>query len=808
MRITVVFIIILSYSGFLQAQSIEKCYQLIQQKQYVEAIDICQKLIQKEKNQIETKFALAKIFGDTIYVKYNFEKAYKNLKFVEKALPNENKNSLKTLDSKFNISMTSVAAYKIQLINTAFQSSITDVIKLNQLIDLVKDDELAKQITETRDELAYNEAKKIDTYQSYDSFIRKYPAAKQLPEAKVLYRQRCDEFYLTYTFDGELSTINEFENKYPYFDYPADKREQDRIVAKMAAQLNLEKSLLSKKAELIEIYTRTNNISEFIPKAAPRELAFIALQRLLEPYIYRKSWDSAIALVKKHEPFFGNKSKKVEELIKILEIRDTVTLLQIGENINTKSDEYVPVITADGRYLYFCGHHRNDNIGGEDIFVSEWVDGKWAKPKILDDLNSLGHEAPVSISSDGNRLIFFNNSRIFYSDKTLSGWKAKQPINEINTEEWEADAMITSDGNAILFVSDRPGAVGHYHKINELYHGSYNGNIDIYISPRNGDSWGIPINLGKTINTPFCDRSPFLHPDMKTLYFSSDGHGGLGGLDIYKCTRLNDTSWTQWSVPVNLGTFINTGSDDWGFKITTDGEIAYFAANRDNDYNIHFFRLPMFLRPDLIATITGKLIDKKTKRPIIATIRWEDLNTGQPIGVATSNPVDGSYFIAVPLGKMYGYFVETDGYYPISNNVDVRESNQSLEINENIEMVSYYDMINDGMTVSIKNLFFDHNKSEIKAESFPELNRLAALLQTKISNKIEIAGHTDNIGTNEYNKTLSENRAAAVRNYLVSKGIPTNRFIVAGFGEDKPIASNSTTEGKAQNRRVELRLLK
>jgi outer membrane protein OmpA-like peptidoglycan-associated protein len=341
-----------------------------------------------------------------------------------------------------------------------------------------------------------------------------------------------------------------------------------------------------------------------------------------------------------------------------------------------------------------------------------------------------------------------------------------------------------------------------------FYHGNNLHACDIYVSILNEhNQWSEPINLGHVINTRYCDRMPFLHPDMKTLYFSSDGHGGLGKLDVFKSTRLADTCWDCWSEPVNMGKEINTTESDWGYKISTDGTRAYFSKrqNAKGDDDIYWLNLPNHLRPDFVATISGKITDTKNQ-PIATEIRWEDLERGEKVGQSKSDPTDGSYFIVLPLGKMYGYYVNKPEYYPISNNVDLRKINEAKEVVEDITLISYKQMIEDSIAVPINNLFFDFDQSVILPTSIPELKRLANIIKLK-NPKVEISGHTDSVGDDQYNQVLSEKRAAAVKDFLVTEGCNPDRLFTIGYGRSRPVESNESDAGRAKNRRVEIKFV-
>jgi len=604
-----------------------------------------------------------------------------------------------------------------------------------------------------------------------------------------------------FTNDGEKQTLDLF---YKNFDdeYLSDVKQKDYTIAELGDRLLLELPYDS---------ARFSDYDSYIQQAAPKEKAFVALQRLISPYIAGKSWDIAAKKVKSYAQYFGPQYKKINDLIDLLErdIDSTIKTSLIGPGVNTiKGGEYVPVISADDKLLYFCGRERKDNIGGEDIFVSKKIKGIWTKAKIISDLSSkFSNDAPLSISTDGTSMLLFKSGEILYSEKTKQGWSESIRFPEqINGGKWQADAMISSDGKALVFASTKSGGYNLFTEVSN-FHGDNQYSSDIYVSTLNeNNEWDLPINLGKVINTPYCERSPFLHPDMKTLYFSSDGHGGLGKLDVYKSTRLADSCWNCWSEPINMGKEFNTQESDWSYKISTNGQVAYFSKtnNVSNSEDIYTVNIPSYLQPDLVATVSGKLVDKDNQ-PIVAEIRWEDLETGKIVGQSKSDPTDGSFFIVLPVGKIYGYFVDEDQYFPISNHIDLRKNKKTTEVEENINMVTFKQMADDGSSVPVNNLFFNFSESVLLPYSFPELKRVASIIKANHL-KVEISGHTDNIGNDEMNQTLSEQRALAVRNFLINEGCVLENLIIKGYGKTKPVSTNETEEGRAKNRRVELKL--
>jgi len=551
------------------------------------------------------------------------------------------------------------------------------------------------------------------------------------------------------------------------------------------------------------------------------EVAFRCLQKLAGIYIKEKDWVKSIGIYNKYRPKFPKFSKQIENIIDILNAEEEgVKIENLGPSVNSVFNDYFPIINLEGNKLYFCSFNRDDGYGGEDIYVSESDGSNW-KPatNIGRQINSGSHEATLGVSGDnleltvfGNYSESFGNGDIFYYTRTEDGWSKRkhypQPINSIY---FDSDMCFSSDGNAIFFVSDRPPENGDYAEKDNFSRGLWGGNLDIYVVTKTDSGWSEAINLGSTINTDYIDRSPYLHPDGKTLYFSSNGHYGIGGLDVYKATRTNTDSWTEWSEPVNLGKEINTSENDWGYKISLDGSYAYFSAFNLQDssmkQDIYKVTLPKKARPDLVATIKGKVVDPDGN-PLSAKIKWENLSTGVTIGELNSDPNDGSFFIVLPLGKKYGYYAEKEGYYPVSKNIDLTKNIKSMiTIQENIVLIPIKQIKEKNLTVRINNLFFDFNSSKLLPESFPELNRLIKVLDEFPNVKIEISGHTDDVGSDSYNKKLSVERAKAVMNYLVEKGVKKALLIPKGYGKSRPVSKNKTDEERALNRRVEIKLI-
>ncbi len=556
---------------------------------------------------------------------------------------------------------------------------------------------------------------------------------------------------------------------------------------------------------------------------APSEDAFIALQYLASAQIYKRDWKKAVKLYEDNKFKFPGHEDRINKIIEILNAPDIgIKLFNMGGNVNSLGKEYSPVISPDSKRIFFTGRDREDNIGGEDIFISQNVNNRWIISKPLTGkINTESNEYINSISADGNTLVLFGNylnalgrGDNFYTEKTKNGFSEVQQYPEpINSKWWDADAYLTADGKAIIFSSERPGGVGDYHPKGDYHHGMLWGNTDLYVVLKEPDgSWGkTAINLGTGINTPYTERTPFLHPDGKSLYFSSDGHPGLGKADVFKVVRLNDSSWTEWSEPVNLGKEINTPQEDWGYKITTDGKQAFFSTVNDMGFgeeDIYYVELPEEVQPvSDVVTINGKVLDENGN-PVEATIKWEDVELKKEVGVAKTDPVTGEYFIALPTGRYYAYYADVKGFYSIVNYLDLTAAKAFEQINTNMSVISIEELQNSGMAIKIENIFFDSGKFDLKEESHEALSLLYRFMHANPEVKVDINAHTDDIGSDHFNQELSEKRASSVVQYLVQIGIEPGRLIPHGLGEAQPIGSNATEEGRALNRRVEFRLRK
>jgi outer membrane protein OmpA-like peptidoglycan-associated protein/tetratricopeptide (TPR) repeat protein len=490
-------------------------------------------------------------------------------------------------------------------------------------------------------------------------------------------------------------------------------------------------------------------------------------------------------------------------------------LVNLGPDINTPNYEYFPAITADGKTFMFTRNIREgEGVNApqnEDFFMSTKVGDVWQKAFPISSVNTLGNEGAPTLSADGQVMFFascmemsgdygssdrkgYGSCDIFYSQKVNGVWsKAINAGQQINTANWETQPSFSSDGKTLYFIRGSVTRQGIK-------------NPDIYSSTIGNDGkFGEAVLLSNNINTPFKEESVFIHPDNQTLYFSSEGHPGMGGLDIFMSKRQSDGSWGK---AVNLGYPINTVTDENSFLVDANGKIAYMASEREGGYgglDIYQFDLPENIRPEKITYVKGLTFNAKTKAPIDASFELIDLETQQSVTKAFSNSA-GEFLVTLTSNHNYLVNVSKNGYLFYSDNFSLKD--KVADYSKPFQLQIPLQPIDTGFTIELKNVFFDVNKWDLKPESKAELEKISSFLKTNSTLKIEFGGHTDNTGDKVANKTLSENRAKAVYDYIITKGgIVATRLSYKGYGDTKPKVPNDTPENKAKNRRTELKVI-
>lgn len=464
----------------------------------------------------------------------------------------------------------------------------------------------------------------------------------------------------------------------------------------------------------------------------------------------------------------------------------------LGAAINTEHWEYFPYMTPDGKLLAFSRLQNNQ----EDIYVSTKTEKGFSPAVSLGNIiNTADNEGAETMNADGTLLFFtacnrmdgYGSCDIYFSQKLKGNWTAAMGIGKpINTSAWEAQPSFSSDGRALYFASSRPGGLG---------------GKDIWVSYLDEQlKWSEPQNLGPNINTANDDQCPFIHADNQTLYFTSAGWPGMGGGDIY-ISRKTDTGWTKAE---NLGYPINTETDDNGLAVSYDGKMAFLASNRENGFgglDIYSFELPEKMQPKRITYLKATVRDAVTKQLLQANYSMTDLETKKESKGVTQN---GSFFATLEVNKNNALQIQQEGYLFYSRNINLTAEASATKP---FEMEVLLQPISANGKITLNNVFFDFDKSELKPESFAELDKLVELLLKNPAVKMEIAGHTDSKGDKKYNLLLSQKRAESVMEYLLKKGIDKLRLTAKGYGDTQPVAPNDTEENQAKNRRTEVKVL-
>jgi outer membrane protein OmpA-like peptidoglycan-associated protein len=305
------------------------------------------------------------------------------------------------------------------------------------------------------------------------------------------------------------------------------------------------------------------------------------------------------------------------------------------------------------------------------------------------------------------------------------------------------------------------------------------------------------------VNTAFQEESVQIHPDGRTLYFSSNGHPGFGGLDIYMSRKQDDGTWGP---ALNLGYPINTGADENSLLVNAAGNVAYFASDRPGgfgDLDLYSFELYPEARPLAVSYIRGKVTDKTNGQPVEADVQLYDLTTGALATGAYSDPRTGEFLVCIPAGRSYALNASAEGYLFFSQTYDVAAGTPKEPYTLDVPLSP----LTAGSVIALRNIFFNTASYELLPTSNAELDKLTGLLKSNPTLRIELGGHTDNVGADAANMTLSDQRAKAVRDYVVAKGIDGSRITAKGYGETRPVATNDTEEGRAQNRRTEVTVL-
>lgn len=504
----------------------------------------------------------------------------------------------------------------------------------------------------------------------------------------------------------------------------------------------------------------------------------------------------------------------------------------VGDSINDQYPQYHPLVMPDESEMFYTARTAiiskkvkldpRDAEGPENIFVSYYKNGAWGSAKKMSDvINSKSGTATAGLSPDGQTLYIYrtsNNGDIYQSSlEANKEWtKPQQVSKKINSRAKESSISVSADGKVAYFISDRTGGYGM-------------GDIYKIIKDDKGN-WGVPQNLGPTINSEYDEQGVYLSPDGTTLYFSSNGHNTMGGYDIFKC--VYDSG--KWSAPVNLGYPINTPGDDIYFTMTANKKHAYYSSDQKGGKGDMDVYMITYLGPEkpvvattglsslagLTANITdvltseavtvisnkavlkGVVVDSNTHKPLLASIVLMDNKKNKIIANFNTDSLTGEYVVSLLSGVNYGIYITAPNHLFYSANIDMTDSSHYREFVKNIALQP----LEVGSHIALRNIFFDFNKSTLRKESTPELQEVIDLLKKYPAMTIELSGYTDNKGTEQYNLNLSTARAKSVVTYLVAHGIAAKRLTSKGYGSAHPVATNTTDEGRQLNRRTEFKI--
>lgn len=528
---------------------------------------------------------------------------------------------------------------------------------------------------------------------------------------------------------------------------------------------------------------------------------------------------------------------------------ERVWIDNLGDKINTEYPEYSPYISADEGIIIFTSRRPDTRGGGidpqdnkyfEDIYISEKnkETGEWEKAiNMGSNINRKTHDAPAGVSPDGQKMFVYYGDQgtgdIFQSDLEQDEWQKPERLGKnINTKDYrESGAALSFDGKYLYFISGKPGGLGK----RDIYRSEWN---------KEKEEWGESVNLGPTINTQYDEVGVFFHPDGKTMFFASEGHESMGGYDIFYSV-MNENG--VWGKPENIGYPINTPDDDVFFVLSASGRHGYYSSFTEDGFGEMDLYKITFLGPEKepqlsnednliaslenpvkqiltepkvevkesnVAILTGIVRDAKKLTPLASSIELIDNEENVVIAEFSSDGKTGKYLVSLPAGKNYGIAVKADGYLFHSENFDIPKTSGYKQYNLDIDMKK----VEVGQSIILKNIFFDYNKYSLRPESKNELERLTNLMNENPTLVIEISGHTDTRGNDDYNQKLSENRARSVVNYLIENGVSKDRLVYKGYGEEQTLVSDaeiakmknskSKEDAHQMNRRTEFKILK
>jgi len=610
------------------------------------------------------------------------------------------------------------------------------------------------------------------------------------------------------------STNKQAQKAYEQANQSISNKLYDKAISELNQAVSLDNNFLAAYQQLGDLYRKSENYANALNNykrilAIDPEFHPLTYFGIAESELNTGDYSSAIQHFKKYLSSPGLNTASRDKINKYIidctfsleAIKSPVPFkpINLGSAINTKEDEYLPVITADEEMIIFT---RQENRN-EDFYKSVKRNGEWSVAEFLSkEINTSNfNEGAQNISPDGNYLFFTGCNRpdgigrcdIYISKREGNDWSKPYNIGgPVNTAGWESQPSISADGRTLYFVSTRQGGYGGY---------------DIWSSELNTDgTWAKPVNLGPEINTSYDEQSPFIHSDNESLYFSSNGWPGLGNKDLFLSRKVySGNKQTGWQKPENLGFPINTFAEESGLSISTNGKYAFYSSNQKEGYgklDIYSFELPEKAKPKSVTYVKGKVFDKQSKEMLDAHIQITNLSIGNHVYDEITDPENGEFLATLPAGKSYGLTVSKDGYLFYSQNFTLAGNLENKPFSIEIPLHK----IEIGGMVILNNIFFETNKYDLLPESKTELQQLILFLRENPTVSIEIGGHTDNIGDDQSNLILSRDRAKTVYEYLIINKIPLKNLSFKGYGESQPISDNATEQGRKNNRRTEFKI--
>ncbi|AXE21722.1 flagellar motor protein MotB [Runella rosea] len=567
-----------------------------------------------------------------------------------------------------------------------------------------------------------------------------------------------------------------------------------------------------RKAQLYEIYTQPDLALQSYRKVvtlrpdAPQSAA--AYQKLIEYHLRAGEYAQAKNDLTRYIPLLRPNSvaqKRAQRQLqtcafgeKAIENPLVISPEELSDTVNQFILQYFPALTADGETLLFTALRPEND---EDLYITHFKDGRWTAPvSISDKINTAENEGTGTLSADGRTLVFtacnrrdgYGSCDLYISRKNGKDWEAPKNLGiNVNTPFWESQPTLSPDGRTLYFISDRKGGIG--------------GRDVWYTSLQKNGEWSAAKNVGEPVNTLDDEASPYLHANGHTLFFASEGHQGFGGYDLF----FSDSTATGWQKPENLGYPINTSDNQVALVITSDSQYGYYSLDTKRVGNqrvsrLYRFRLPTELQQKFNAAnyLKGLVTDSRSGKSVKANLELIDLKTGKVVQRFSTDTDNGQYLTTLPNGSEWGLYVNAAGYFYKSLSFDYTQKNKA----EGLQLDIKLEPMNLNTFGVLSNIYFETGKADLQDKSRTELNKLIEELKLQSTLRIEIAGHTDDVGDPKQNQILSQKRAQSVADYLITAGISRERIRAIGFGEAKPMAPNTSEENRQLNRRIEWRI--